>query len=323
MDITTILIIVGAGAIILLVFGFLGGEESSVEERLAKYTELANMPQEADVEKKDEKSKTSPVADYLEKNLSRAEWFADVSRDLARADLRYRPSEYLSLIIISSLGMGVIAGLLFKSIWIAPIGAVVGIFLPGFYVRSKKSSRLHTFEAQLADMLNLSVNSLRAGYSVLQALESVSKEMPSPTNMEIRRVVQEVQLGIAMETALDNLLRRMDSPDLKLVVTAMNIQREVGGNLAEILETISHTIRERVRIKGEIRVLTSQQMATGYLVAGMPFALSAFLYLYNPGYIMRFFDPATQTCGIPMVICALLLIISGFLAVRQIVQIEV
>jgi tight adherence protein B len=324
MDITVILLlIIGVVAVILLAVGFLGGEESSVEERLAKYTELTNTTEVAEVEKKDVKSRASPVADYLEKNLSRGEWFANVSRDLARADLRYRPSEYLSLIVIASLGTGIVSGLLFKSILVAPIGMIIGVFLPGFYVKQKQGARLHTFEAQLADMLNLAVNSLRAGYSVLQALESVSKEMPSPTNVEIRRVVQEVQIGISMETALDNLLRRMDSPDLKLVVTAMNIQREVGGNLAEILETISHTIRERVRIKGEIRVLTSQQMATGYLVAGMPFALSAFLYLYNPSYIMRFFDPATQMCGIPMVICALLLIISGFLAVRQIVSIEV
>jgi tight adherence protein B len=324
MDITTILIIIiGIAAAVLIAVGFFSGDDSSVEERLAKYTELANLPQEVDPEKKEDKSKTSPVADYLEKTLSRAEWFANVSRDLARADLRYRPSEYLSLMVVCSLGVGVISGLLFKSIYVAPVGAIIGVFLPGFYVRNKKTTRLHTFEAQLADMLNLAVNSLRAGYSVLQALESVSKEMPYPTNGEIRRVVQEVQIGISMETALDNLLRRMDSPDLKLVVTAMNIQREVGGNLAEILETISHTIRERVRIKGEIRVLTSQQMATGYLVAGMPFALSAFLYLDNPTYIMRFFDPATSTCGIPMVICAFLLIASGFFAVRQIVNIEV
>jgi tight adherence protein B len=172
-------------------------------------------------------------------------------------------------------------------------------------------------------MLNLSVNSLRAGYSVIQALESVSKEMPNPTNVEIRRVVQEVQIGLTLDTALENLLRRMSSPDLKLIVTAINIQREVGGNLAEILDTISHTIRERVRIKGEIRVLTSQQTVTGYLIGFLPFALAGFLYLDNRKYIMRFFDPDTRTCGIPMVVCGLLLIVSGFFIISKIVSIEV
>jgi tight adherence protein B len=323
MDTTILIIIIGAAAVILLIMGFLGGEENTVEERLAKYTELAGLPQETDTEHKTDKVNASPVADYLEKNLSRAEWFSNISRDLAQADLKYRPSEYLSLIIISTLAGGVIAGILFKSIIVSIVGIILGVFAPGFFVRQKKAARLNQFEAQLADMLNLSVNSLRAGYSVLQALESVSKEMPLPTSVEVRRVVQEVQIGIPMETALDNLLRRMSSPDLSLVVTAMNIQREVGGNLAEILETISHTIRERVRIKGEIRVLTSQQMATGYLVAFLPFALGGVLYLLNRDYIMRFFDPATQNCGIPMVICAVLLIVSGFVAVRQVVKIEV
>jgi tight adherence protein B len=324
MDTTTLILIIGAIAIVFLAIGLFSGNENSVEDRLAKYTENSAVVQETEeTTKKDEKNRTSPIADIFEKRFSQAEWFSNISRDLARADLRYRPTEYVSLIVIASIGTGIVTGLLFKSIFIAPVGAIIGIFLPGFYVRQKKSARLHAFENQLADMLNLEVNSLRAGYSIMQALESVAKEMPTPTSVEIRRVVQEVQIGITMDTALDNLLRRMDSPDLKLVVTAMNIQREVGGNLAEILETIAHTIRERVRIKGEIRVLTSQQMTTGYLVAGLPFALSAFLYFYNPSYIMRFFNPETQTCGIPMVICAFLLIASGFFAVKQIVNIEV
>ena len=119
---------------------------------------------------------------------------------------------------------------------------------------------MHEFNDQLADMLNLMVNGLRAGYSTMQAMEAVSKELPAPICDEFRRVVQEMQLGVPMEHALDNLLRRIPSDDLDLVVTAINVQREVGGNLAEILDTISYTIRERVRIKGEIATLTAQGM---------------------------------------------------------------
>src|SRR5690606_32712742 len=111
---------------------------------------------------------------------------------------------------------------------------------------------LQHFNDQLADMLNLMVNGLRAGYSTMQAMEAVSREMPAPISDEFRRVVQEMQLGISMEVALDNLLRRIPSDDLDLVITAINVQREVGGNLAEIMDTISYTIRERVRVKGEI-----------------------------------------------------------------------
>jgi tight adherence protein B len=316
--IAIIFIVIALG---LLIFAFVGSGESSVEERLSRYTEIkAASETEAP---KVEKPKTNPIGDYLDKTFSQSDWFESISKDLARADLKLRPTEYISLIVICCLGGGFIAGFLSKNIVFGIIMGVVGIFLPGIYVGQKKNSRLHQFENQLGDMLNLSVNSLRAGYSVIQALESVSKEMPPPTNAEFRRVVQEVQIGLTLETALENLLRRMNSPDLKLIITAINIQREVGGNLAEILDTISHTIRERVRIKGEIRVLTSQQTATGYLIGFLPFALAAFLYLYNPSYIMHFFDPATRLCGIPMVCCGLSLIFSGFVAVRRIVAIEV
>jgi tight adherence protein B len=308
-------------AVVMLLFAFLGSGESSVEERLSRYTELTT-PTDAE-STKEAKVKSSPITDYLDRSFSQSNWFESIAKDLAQADLKLRPTEYFFLMLIACLGVGVVAGFLFQNIIFGLIGAVVGLFIPGFYVKRKKSGRLHQFENQLADMLNLSVNSLRAGYSVIQALESVSKEMPNPTCVEIRRVVQEVQIGLTLDTALENLLRRMNSPDLKLIVTAINIQREVGGNLAEILDTISHTIRERVRIKGEIRVLTSQQSITGYLIGFLPFAMAIFLYLYNPTYIMRFFDPATRMCGIPMVVCGLLMIVAGFVIVQKIVSIEI
>ncbi len=317
--ISIIFVVVAVG---LLIFAFMGSGESSVEERLSRYTESIAAAEAAEGSK-DEKGKNTPIADYLDKSFSKSNWFETISKDLARADLKLRPVEYVALVIIACVGTAVIAAILFNSIIFGAIGAVVGFFLPGLYVKQKQSGRLHQFEAQLADMLNLTVNGLRAGFSVLQALESISKEMPAPTSAEIHRVVQEVQIGLTLEVALENLLRRMNSPDLKLIITAINIQREVGGNLAEILDTISHTIRERVRIKGEIRVLTAQQSITGYLIGGLPFALALFLYLYNPSYIMRFFDPDTRMCGLPMVICGLILIFIGFVAVQKIVAIEI
>jgi tight adherence protein B len=316
--ISIIFVVIAVG---LLLFAFLGSGETSVEERLSRYTESIAPAEEKT--STDEKSRSTPVADYLDKSFGRSNWFESISRDIARADLKLRPTEYVALKIIASMGTAVIVAILFSNIIFGGIGLVVGFFLPDFYIKQKQSSRLHQFEAQMADMLNLSVNGLRAGYSIIQALESISKEMPPPTSIEIRRVVQEVQIGLPLETGLENLLRRMNSPDLKLIITAINIQREVGGNLAEILDTISHTIRERVRIKGEIRVLTAQQSITGYLIGFLPFGLAIFLYLYNPSYIMRFFDEDTRMCGLPMVICGLLLIAIGFIAVRQIVNIEI
>jgi tight adherence protein B len=307
-------------AVILLVLGFLGTGESSVEERLSRYTESGPMETEAP---KESKPKSNPLTDYLDKTFSQSDWFENISKDLARADLKLRPTEYISLMVLACLGTGLLSAVLFQSWVFVVVGGIIGLFIPGFYIRQKQKARLRQFENQIADMLNLTVNSLRAGYSILQALESVSKEMPVPTSAEIRRVVQEVQIGLTLDTALDNLLRRMNSADLKLVITAMNIQREVGGNLAEILDTISHTIRERVRIKGEISVMTAQQTYTGYLIALLPFILGGAIFVFNRSYVMRFVDEESRACGIPMLACGLIMIIAGFLAVRKIVQIDI
>jgi tight adherence protein B len=175
-------------------------------------------------------------------------------------------------------------------------------------------------------MLSLMVNSLRAGFSTLQAMEAVSKELPSPISDEFRRVVQEIQLGVTTEQALENLLRRIPSDDLDLVITAMNVQREVGGNLAEILETISHTIRDRVRLKGEIRVLTSQMMYSGKFLSVLPIGLSLLLYLLNRPYIMVLVDPKANSplpCGYIAIGGAVVLIVVGYIVMQKMATIEV
>ena len=172
-------------------------------------------------------------------------------------------------------------------------------------------------------MLSLMVNGLRAGYSTMQAMEAISRELPAPICDEFRRVVQEMQLGIPMETSMENLTRRIPSKDLDLVVTAINVQREVGGNLAEILDTISHTIRERVRVKGEIRVLTSQAMMSGRFLAIMPVGVIIIMYFINREYMMRFFNPETRMYGIPALIIGAIMIIIGYVVMTKIASIEV
>jgi len=204
------------------------------------------------------------------------------------------------------------------------LGIPGGIFFPRIYVGTQQKGRLTHFDNQLGDMLNLVVNGLRAGYSVMQALESVGKELPPPISAEFKRVVQEMQLGLPMEAALANLGRRIPSKDLDFVITAINVQREVGGNLAEILDTISFTIRERVRIKGEIATLTAQGMMTGYVVSFLPVGLGLILFLINRPYMLQFFTPRSNAlCGIPMLILAGLMIGIGFAAIMKIVDIEV
>ena len=319
----TVLIIGGGLGLLLLVVGLamtLLGERSVVEERLGRYAEgQVVSTSNAGVKKE----RGSIIADYLDRAGEGSDLFENLSRDLARADLKLRPAEFIATIVISMFAFGVIGFILSGSLIFSAVGSLLGAFVPRAYVKRQEKSRLKKFDNQLSDMLNLMVNGLRAGFSTLQAMEAISRELPAPINDEFHRVVQEMQLGIPMEDALDHLLRRINSEDLDLVITAINVQREVGGNLAEILDSISFTIRERVRIKGEIQALTAQGRATAWVISAMPVILTALLFLINREYIMQFFNPETRSCGIPLMILAGIMIVTGFIATQKIVDIDI
>lgn len=316
-----ILVVGGLLAAVLMVVGIVisvTSEQSLVEERLGRY--LADETIVA--EQKGERA--SPVGDWLNIQLEGSRWGDGVSRELARADIKLKASEYVALMAIAAVGVGVLGWYLGgRSVLFGMGGAILGLFLPRMYVKRQQGIRLRKFNDQLADMLNLMVNGLRAGYSTMQAMEAVSKEMPSPISDEFRRVVQEMQLGIPMDRAMDNLYRRIPSDDLDLVIAAMNVQREVGGNLAEILDIISYTIRERVRIKGEIRVLTTQVMYSGRFLALMPIAIAGGLWLLNRSYMMEFFNPETRVFGIIMLCIGAGMIASGYFVMTRIATIDI
>ena len=318
-----ILLIVGGGiALVLLIVGIVvstSGERTLVDDRLNKYLEEEQQKEEG----KDPNSKGA-LTDWVNKRVEKSTFGERIARDLARADMKLKPGEYIALYVIAMIGIGLIAFLVGgRNPISALIGAGIGFILPGQYVKSQKTKRLVKFNDQLPDMLNLVVNGLRAGYSTMQALEAVSKELPVPICDEFRRVVQEMQLGIPMEKALDNLLRRIPSEDLDFVVTAINVQREVGGNLAEIMDVISYTIRERVRIKGEIRALTAQAMYSGRALALLPIGLLCILWFLNRAYVMEFFNKKNILCGGGALGAAFLLIIIGYFVMTRIANVEV
>ncbi len=319
--ITMILVFGGGAAIVLLLVGLvitMTSERSLVEERLGRYIH------EEEAESSEKRERTSVLGDWLNVRLEKSSWGDRVARELARADVKLKTGEYLALMIIVGLISGFIAWYIGgRYILFGALGGVLGTFIPRVYVKREQGRRLVRFGDQLADMLNLMVNGLRAGYSTMQAMEAVSRELPPPISEEFRRVVQEMQLGISAQNALYNLLRRIPSDDLDLVVAAMNVQREVGGNLAEILDTISHTIRERVRIKGEIRVLVSQVMYSARFLALLPVILMFALWLLNRPYMMEFFNPETRLVGIIMLSIGALMIISGYFVMTKIASIEV
>ena len=331
MEPTNILIIGGVIVGILLIVGLVisaRDERSLVDERLEYLEEPRGKGGD----------KQTPVADWINTQAVRYTWGQRLSRSLARADLKFKVGEFVVMVCFLTV-VGAIVGWYLgggatlseeattaeklMNIPAILLGAAAGFSAPIFYLRREQGRRLVKFDNQLSDMLNLMVNGLRAGYSNMQAMEAVSRELPAPISDEFRRVVQEMQLGISMEVALENLTRRIPSKDLDLVVTATNVQREVGGNLAEILDTISHTIRERIRIRGEIRVLTSQVMISGRFLALMPIFLIIAMYFLNNAYMMRFFNENTRMLGIPALISGAVMIIIGYFTMTRIADIEV
>lgn len=317
---TWILIVGGAFAILLLIVGVVqsaGSERALVEQRLGRY--LDEDKTEADSEED-----RSRVTDWVNRRVEKSSFGDRIARELARADLKLKVAEYFALYIIAIIFGALIFG--FLGGWHPVsflIGAVLGAFAPRFYVKRQQRQRLTKFNDQLGDMLNLMVNGLRAGYSTMQAMEAISKELPTPISDEFRRVVQEMQLGVSMETALDNLLRRIPSDDLDFVVTAINVQREVGGNLSEILDSISYTIRERVRIKGEIRVMTAQVRASGTLLSIIPMGLALILWFMNPDYLLSFFEGPSPLCGWAAIGLIIIMIATGYFVMMKIADIEV
>lgn len=314
-----IIIIGGTILIILLVIGVIissNSERALVEERLSQYLE-------DDKKSVDQEAQRYVITNWVSKRVEKTSFGDRIARELARADMKFKVAEYLVLIGLSIVVGAALAWFLGNRHPVsALIGAVAGAVAPRMYVGSQQRKRLMKFNDQLPDMLNLMVNGLRAGYSTMQAMEAVSKELPAPICDEFRRVVQEMQIGIPMETALENLLRRIPSDDLDFVVTAINVQREVGGNLSEILDNISFTIRERIRIKGEVRVLTAQVRTSGTVLSLIPFGLTIILWFLNPDYLMSVTDGGPICTAV--IICTVLgLIFSSYFIMMRIADIEV
>lgn len=327
MDPNWILAIFGGLGLILLLVGVISsiGSRSVVEERLGRYVEAtATVSGDAAESEGVSLGMSTAVSDFFNRMGEGSNLFDSISKNLARADIKLRPAEFIATMLISGLVVGVAGYFLTRgSLLFGVLAGLFGLLIPRMYVKSSQGRRLKRFDNQLGDMLNLMVNGLRAGYSTLQAMEAISKELPSPISDEFRRVVQEMQLGIPMEDAMEHLLRRIDSDDLDLVITAINVQREVGGNLAEILDVISFTIRERVRIKGEISALTAQGRATAWVISALPIILVGLLFVLNKDYVMQFFNPETRSCGVPILVLAGIMITSGFIVTQKIVAIDI
>ena len=268
------------------------------------------------------------MAAAVEKALVKRGYGAKAQESLSRADLKFTVGEYMILRLITSVlgaGLGYIAGLTNSLIVGAPlpfavVGTLIGYMAPRFWVGRRASGRIAAFNAQLAETINLLANALRSGNSIAQAMTLAAREAPYPTNVEFARVVAEIGLGIPPEEALSNLMRRVPSEDLDLMITAVNVSAEVGGNLAEVLEKIGETIRQRMSLKGDIATLTAQQQGAGYIVSILPVLIGIVLFLLNGKYMKPMFSGFPYLC---LPICAGVMIFIGFMAMKGITNIKV
>lgn len=307
--------LIAALAVFLIFFGLAKhvAKDQDVHDRLDRYATRTSELLKPD-------GRQSRFVEDVDRALIKRGFAANLATDLARADLKLTVTEFL---ILSAMCVGIcflLGYLLLHGPVFGLLTGVVGFFLPRFYLRMRQGQRLKAFDSQLSDAVMLMANSLRSGYSLLQSMNTLSSQLSPPISTEFGRVVREIGLGISNEVAFQNLLRRIPSDDLDLMITAINVQHEVGGNLAEILDKIGHIIRERVRIKGEIRTLTAMQRASAWIVSGLPVVVAVIVFTINPEYMSTLW---TSLCGWIMVITALIMLVMGFLIIRKIVNIEV
>ena len=264
-------------------------------------------------------SKAQPDDRKKEKQDKKPGFGKKISSDLEKAGIMLRPDEYLLVwagtTIIPPLLFFLLGGNLLSVIAVLFIGFII----PPLLLSRSKRIRKSKFEKQLGESIVLISNNLRAGFTFQQAMESISKEMSEPIAGEFGRTMWEIKLGASMEEALERMAQRTGSYDLGLLVSAVLIQRKTGGNLADVLENISDTIKERLRIKGEIRSLTASGRISGLIIGMLPVFLTAVLILVNPTYILDFF---TSPIGFVMMIVAVIMEALGFLIIRKIIDIK-
>lgn len=287
------------------------------------------------IEKKDwhEEEETGQRINHQESKISSAAWVIlskikllrvleeRLEGELKKANIPMKSSELVSIIVLSGLLGGLIGivlagGNIGQGIWLGLFSWI----LPLIWLKNKRNNRKKKLEAQLPEMITMITNSLKAGHSLIQSIELLSREMNEPLSEEFGRLLQEMRLGVTTEQALKSFNKRIESTDLDLIVTAMLIQRQVGGNLAEILDSIGSTIRERIKIQGEMKSLTAQGRMSMTIFMIMPIGLAGFLFMTNAKYMMTLF---THPIGWFMILIAIVGQIIGSVIIRKIIHIEV
>jgi tight adherence protein B len=314
-----LLVMVTVGLLVIGLSQGAGSGQRSLTRRLEQISRGAGPPSKG------------PVPDYLRgrdpgklgpfaRLLGTSRGLESAALELDRADIPLRVGEYIALRFAVAAALLLLTLIVTKMIYIAVPMGVVGYFLPRWYVRSRRKGRQAKMNAQMVEMLGLVANSLRSGYGLLQGFEFASRQLAPPLGAEIKRMLQETSLGVNADEALQSLGERVSSADMEMVITAISIQRSVGGNLAQLLDGVSYTMRERERIRGEVKTLTSQQRMTGIVIGALPFFLGILFYAINPDYMGVLF---TETVGRVFILVALGLEGLGIMTIRAMLAMDV
>jgi len=304
-----------------LVYNTVFASRLAVLDRLEIHTLDPTAMQEVDAtRKRGLKGDLLNILGVLGRIFPRKSYLESLQKKLIQAHVLMRAEEFIGLSILTGVAILLFVYLLTGSLLVGIPAGILAFKAPDVVVNLKKKSRMETLGNQLPEALSIIASGLRAGFSFPQAMSVVIKEMEPPISEEFNRTIRENRLGKPMEEALTNLSERTDNEDLDMFVTALIIQRQVGGNLAEVLDNIAHTIRERVRIKGEIKTLTAQGKLSAVIICLLPVAIAAFISIVNPEYMAPLIqDPI----GLIVLILAVMLLIVGVFLISKIVNIEV
>ncbi len=323
MSLEALLAVLTAGGMVALIFGverLARPDRTTLDKRLRRYGGRAYQLTDEEQKQAASQQVTQMLAKRVEASISGRTFAAALQTDLARANLRLTVGEFLILQTAAGAVVGMLAWLISGAVFVGILFSAFGWMAAKFWLGRRQSARLKAFNNQLPDTIALMSNSLRSGLSLVQSMEMISREAEPPISEEFQRVVREIGLGVGPQDALLHLVRRVASDDLELLVTAILVQFEIGGNLSRILDSIANTIRERVKLHGEIRTMSAQGRMAGYVLSGLPVAIGGLLMLIAPSYMGSLFTPGPWLVLPAMAIVG---IIMGTLVIRKLVAIEV
>ena len=291
----------------------------SVKERLSQTRQADVLASNEEVQAQ-KSNKLSGWLNKFNKDMEKSKYYLNVQSKLLQAYIKMKPLEFVKISLATGLITGVLLHQISGNLLLLFTGFFVGYKIPEVILEIVREKRVRKLNSQLPQALGLLANGLRAGYSFPQAMAVITKEMEAPIADEFGKVLRENAYGKPMEEALVDFSKRTDDEDLDMFITTLLIQMNVGGDLAEILDTISETIRERVKLRGKIRTLTAQNRMSAWIVGIMPFALALLTYKASPDQAFAFI---TNPIGMLMTIAAAVLMVIGIFALIKIVNIKI